>query len=176
MTDATKTRQAGSAAPRLALVHHGHQHLITDGYDNHEGLSEVLEAFSTVLALHLRYRVPVNLHLSGTFLEAAAWGGPDFFSWIQALREEKLVEILGSAYSQPILTLFGIEHNRRQLAEHLALIERHLGVDPAAVRGFWVPERVWHTERLAPLIGDPGLANGGYGWVLLDDRVFYPAT
>lgn len=176
MTDATRARQPRPAPAELAIVQHGHQHLITDGYDNHEGLSEVLEAFSTVLALHLRYRVPVNLHLSGTLLEAAAWGGPDFFNWVRALRDENLVEILGSAYSQPILTLFGPDHNRRQLAEHLDLIHRHLAIEPAQVRGFWVPERVWRTERLGQLIGDPHLANGGYDWVLLDDRVFYPAT
>jgi hypothetical protein len=159
--------------PALALVHHGHQHLITDGYDNHEGVSEVLEAFSAVLALHLRYRVPLNLHLSGTLLEAAAWGAPDFFGWVHALRAEGLVELLGSAYSQPVLTLFGAEHNRRQLTEHLDLLQRHLSVDPADIRGFWLPERVWNTERLAGLIRNAELPNGGYDWVLLDDRVFY---
>lgn len=166
-------RGTSPARPALALVHHGHQHLITDGYDNHEGLSEVLEAFSAVLALHLRYRVPVNLHLSGTLLEAAAWGAPDFFNWVRALRDEGLVELLGSAYSQPVLPLFGSEHNRRQLVEHLTLLRRHLGVDPQEVAGFWVPERVWDTRRLAPLIRDPDLPNGAYRWALLDDRTFY---
>jgi starch synthase len=155
------------------LVHHGHQHLITDGYDNHEGLSEVLEAFSAVLALHLRYRVPINLHLSGTLLEAAAWGAPDFFQWARALHDEGLVEFLGSAYSQAVLPLFGAEHNRRQVTEHLALLRRHLGIEPVDVAGFWVPERVWDTRRLAPLIRDPDLPNGGYRWALVDDRIFY---
>jgi hypothetical protein len=163
-------------APALALVHHGHQHLITDGYDNHEGLSEVLESFGAVLALHLRYRVPLNLHLSGTLLEAAAWQAPEFFGWVDALRDEGLVEVLGSAYSQPVMTLFGAEHNRRQVAEELALLQRHLGVDAADVSGFWVPERVWDTAPLAPLLAHPDLANGGYRFVLLDDRLAYPAA
>jgi hypothetical protein len=163
-------------APALALVHHGHQHLITDGYDNHEGLSEVLESFGAVLALHLRYRVPVNLHLSGTLVEAAAWHAPEFFGWVEALRDEGLVEVLGSAWSQPVMPLFSAEHNRRQVAEELDLLTRHLGVAAAEVSGFWVPERVWDTAALAPVVADPGLANGGYRYVLLDDRLAYPAA
>ena len=174
------TRQATDGrpgtAPALALVHHGHQHLITDGYDNHEGLSEVLESFGAVLALHLRYRVPLNLHLSGTLLEAAAWHAPDFFGWVEALRDEGLVEVLGSAYSQPVMTLFGAKHNRRQVEEELALVEHHLGVGPGAVSGFWVPERVWDTAALAPLLAARDLANGGFRYVLLDDRLAYPAA
>ncbi|HET9772358.1 MAG TPA: hypothetical protein VFS16_15795 [Acidimicrobiia bacterium] len=163
-----------SPVPALALVHHGHQHLITDGYDNHEGLSEVLDSFGAVLALHLRYRVPLNLHLSGTLLEATAWHAPEFFGWVRALLDEGLVEILGSAYSQPVMTLFGAEHNRRQIAEELAVLQRHLGVEPEALTGFWVPERVWDTPLLGPLLENPELDNGGYRYVLLDDRLAYP--
>ena len=175
VTHQSPTRGPGPA-PALALVHHGHQHLITDGYDNHEGLSEILESFGAVLALHLRYRVPLNLHLSGTLLEAAAWHAPEFFGWVHALRHEGLVEVLGSAYSQPVMPLFGPEHNRRQVTEGLALVQYHLGVEADAVSGFWVPERVWDTAALAPLLARPDLANGGYRFVLLDDRLAYPAT
>ncbi|MGH9001279.1 MAG: hypothetical protein ACRDY7_18025 [Acidimicrobiia bacterium] len=164
----------GARAP-LALVHHGHQHLITDGYDNHEGLSEVLESFAAVCALHLRYEVPLNLHLSGTLTEAAAWRAPEFCGWVRALRREGLVEIIGSAYSQPVLPLLGNEHNRRQLVEEIEVLQRHLGVDPEELAGFWVPERVWDTARLAPLVSDPDLPNGGYRWVLIDDRLAYRA-
>ena len=165
-----------AGAPAVALVHHGHQHLIIDGYDNHEGLSELLDAYTAVLGLHLKYRVPLNLHLSGTLVEAIAWQAPEFFSWIEALRAENLVEIIGSAYAQPILRLFSAEHNRRQLIEELRLLETHLAVNPSEVKGFWVPERVWHTEALAELIADPGLSNGGYRYVLLDDRLAYSET
>jgi hypothetical protein len=165
----------GSAgAPAVALVHHGHQHLIVDGYDNHEGLSELLDAYTAVLGLHLKYRVPLNLHLSGTLLEAIAWHAPEFFSWVGALQSEGLVEIIGSAYAQPILRLFSPEHNRRQLAEELGLLESHLSVNPNQIKGFWLPERVWHTGELAEIIAAPTLRNGGYSYVLLDDRLAYP--
>ena len=161
-------------APALALVHHGHQHLIVDGYDNHEGLSEILDAYTAVLGLHLKHRVPLNLHLSGTLVEAIAWHAPEFFAWVEALRSENLIEIIGSAHAQPILRLFSDEHNRRQLAEELRLLETHLSVDLSQVKGFWLPERVWHTGALADLISDPALRNGGYQYVLLDDRLAYP--
>ncbi len=176
MTQHSVVPRGPGTAPALALVHHGHQHLITDGYDNHEGLSEVLESFTAVLALHLRYRVPLNLHLSGTLLQAAAWHAPEFFGWVEALRDEGLVEVLGSAYSQPVMTLFSPEHNLRQVAEELDLLQRHLGVEASDVSGFWVPERVWDTASLAPALCSPDLANGGYRYVLVDDRLAYPAA
>jgi hypothetical protein len=158
----------------LAIVQHGHQYLITDGYDSREGLSEIVASFSRVLAIHLRYRVPLNLHLSGTLVEAIAWRAPDFFEWVRALRADGLLEVIGSAYAQSILTLFSKAHGRLQLVEALRLCQDHLDVDPAAIRGCWVPERVWDTGRVAPVVGDPELPNGGYSYVLLDDRLAYP--
>jgi hypothetical protein len=165
--------RSGAARPRLAIVQHGHQHLITDGYDNHESVGEILDSFSAVLALHLRYGVPLNLHLSGTFIEAAAWHRPEFFGWVRALRSEGLVEVLGSAYAQPILTLFDTTHALRQMSEELHLLETHMGVTAGEIHGFWVPERVWETRRLSKVVASPLLANGGYRWVLLDDRLWY---
>lgn len=160
--------------PALAIVQHGHQHLISEGYDNREGLSEVLEAFATVFELHSKYEIPLNLHLSGTLIEAIAWHAPSFFGWILALRRAGLLEILGSTYAQNVMPPFSDEHNRRQIDEALRVYRRHLGAAPGAVKGFWVPERVWHTGKLSRLLRDPALLNGGYDYVLLDDRLAYP--
>ncbi len=161
------------AAP-LAIVQHGHQYLITNSYDNREGIAELLESFAAVFALHLKYRVPLNLHLSGTLIEAIAWHAPVFLEWVRALRQEGLVELLGSAYSQNVMPLFSAQHNLRQLNETLWLYRTHLGVEPREIRGCWVPERVWNTAKLAPLLQSPQLLNGGYEYVLLDDRLSYP--
>lgn len=174
ITDGTPAAEkSATSRPRLAIVQHGHQHLITDGYDNHESVGEILDSFSAVLALHLRYGVPLNLHLSGTFIEAAAWHRPEFFGWVRALLAEGLVEVLGSAYAQPILPLFDIAHALRQIAEELHLLETHLGRAASEIHGFWVPERVWDGRRLSNIVASPLLANGGYRWVLLDDRLWY---
>lgn len=158
----------------VALVLHANQHLITDGYENREGLTEVLEGFATVAALHLKHGVKVHLNVTGTLIEAIAWHAPPVMGWIRALREAGLLELLGSAYAQNILTAFGPEHNRRQLEECLRLCERHLGVAPEEVRGMWVPERVWDTARLGPVVANPGLPNHGYQYVMIDDRLAYP--
>lgn len=164
------------AAPALGIVQHGHQYLITNGYDNREGISEIVDAFTTVLALHLRYDVPLNLHLSGTLIEAIAWHDPEFFGWVRALHREGLLEFIGSAYSQNIMATSSAGHNARQIDEALRLYQRHLGIEPEDVRGFWVPERVWDTRLLAPLLRRDDLLNGGYDYVLLDDRLAYPLS
>ncbi|MBI4499374.1 MAG: hypothetical protein HY689_15920 [Chloroflexi bacterium] len=159
----------------LALVHHGNQNLITDGYDNREGISTVVERFAAVLDLHRRYRIPLHLHLSGTLLEAIAWHRPDFFAVVRGAWEAGLLEIVGSCYSQNIMPLFSPEHNLRQLNEELDAIARFLGVPARRVRIAWVPERVWNTEALAPVLRHRALRNGGYHAVLLDDRLVYLA-
>src|SRR5690606_34745487 len=62
------------------------------------------------------------------------------------------------------------------LNEELQLYKDHLQIAPADVTVFWSPERVWDTERLAPVLTDPALLNGGYRSVLIDDRLLYPLT
>lgn len=166
------TRRPGVPIP-IAVVLHANQHLITDGYDNREGLSEVLDALTTVASLHLKHRVPLHLNVSGTFIEATAWHSPAVLGWVRALRQAGLLELLGSAYAQSILTGFGPEHNRRQLDECLRLCRRHLGASPDEIRGMWVPERVWDTALMAPVVTASNLANGGYHYVLVDDRLAY---
>ena len=165
--------ELGGVVP-LAIVQHGHQYLITDGYDTREGISEILEGFAAVFAIHLKHRVPLNLHLSGTLIEAIAWHSPAFFEWVKVMRREGLLELIGSAYSQNIMPLFSYEHDIRQLNETLQLYRCHLAVEPKEVKGCWVPERVWDVDKLTPVLRSPKLLNGGYDYVLLDDRLTYP--
>jgi hypothetical protein len=64
----------------FALVHQANQYLITDGYDNREGISDIVGSETdetgiiAVLAIHESERVPLNLHISGTLLEALRHG------------------------------------------------------------------------------------------------------
>lgn len=164
----------------FAFVHHANQYLITNGYDNRHGLREAIgsledkSGFAWVLELHRRYRVPANLHLSGTLIEAIAWHQPAFLRLVRDLLDEGLIEIVGSCYGQNIMRFFSYEHNFRQLNEELHLFQTHLGVDPETVQVFWPPERVWDTPRMAPVLRDPRLLNRGYEYVLLDDRLLLP--
>lgn len=168
-------------AASIALVHHANQYVITNGYANREGLDAVVGGFGSangylkILELHKRYQIPLNLHVSGTLLEALLWHRPDVLFALRELRQGGLLELIGSSYGQNIMRFFSDAHNMRQLRELLALYGQHLEVDPRTVMVFWLPERVWDTEKLAKVLSDPWLPNGGYRYVLIDDRLLYPS-
>jgi hypothetical protein len=154
----------------FALVHHANQYLITDGYDNREGISDIVAGMDGALDVHERYGIPLNLHISGTLLEAVAWRHPWFLHRLRAAIERGTVELVGSAYGQNIMRFFTPEYNRRQLVEELRLYQTLLGADAARIQVFWPPERVWDTARMAGVLRDETLPNGGYHYVILDDR------
>ena len=165
----------------LAVVHHGNQYLITTGYDNREGIEAIVgsqksrSGFRYILHLHERAGIPLNLHLSGTLIEAIAWHEPDFLPYVRELVASGLVEVVGSCYGQNIMRFFGPDYNRGQLNEELLLFQLHLGIDPAKVKTFWPPERVWDTRRMAPVLRDARLRNSGYSYVIVDDRLLLSA-
>jgi hypothetical protein len=166
----------------LAIVHHANQLVITDGYDNRMGVSSIAGTSGSptglmrVLELHERYRIPINLHVSGTLLESLAWHCPEFISKLWSLSKSGLIELLGGSYGQNMMRFFSHEHNLKQLQEHLSLYQSLLNWDPADITTFWVTERLWETETLAPVLTDRHLQNGGYRQVLLDDRLLYADT
>ncbi|MCH2172893.1 hypothetical protein MK489_19120 [Myxococcota bacterium] len=175
-----KNASISDSATPVALVHHANQFLITNGYDNREGIDDLVgnraseNGYLKVLELHRSYRIPINLNVSGTLLEAIAWHRPDFLEIVKDMMSEGLLELIGSAYGQNIMRFFSDDYNRRQLVELFDLYKFHLGADPSEIRIFWSPERVWETEKLAPLLASSSLPNGGYQFVLLDDRLRYP--
>jgi starch synthase len=157
-------------------VHHANQYLITDGYDNREGITEIVEGYAAALRLHEEYGIPASLHLSGTLIETLAWHYPWFLELVRDLREKGLISLIGGTYSENVMPLFEPSFNSRQLDEFLWLYRRHLRRPPEEVEICWVPERVWDTEKLAPTLTSSELANGGYRFVLLDDRLLYPTN
>ena len=157
----------------IALVHHANQYVITDGYGNRQGISEIANGYARVLSLHQRYGVPASLHLSGTLLEALAWHCPALLESVASLVDDGLIGLVGGTYSECIMTLFTPEIVHRQLEELLGLYTDLLGCPPSDVRTCWVPERVWDPQ-LAPLLESGTLRNGGYRYVFLDDRLLFP--
>jgi hypothetical protein len=166
----------------LAIVHHANQYLITTGYDNREGIEAIVgepgaeTGFRYILGLHERSGIPLNLHLSGTLIESIAWHDPGFLGYVRELVHGGLIELVGSSYGQNIMRFFGADYNRKQLNEELMLFELHLGIDPHSVKAFWPPERVWETKRMAAVLRDARLRNGGYEYVILDDRLLLPSN
>jgi len=171
---------------QLALVHHANQYVITNGYSDRQGMNDILglsnpiwgpsvhrTGFLPLLQMHLDYNVALNLHLSGTLMETLVWHYPESFSLIKRLINERLLEIVGSTFSQNVMPFFSDDYNLRQINEELWMYREHLGIDPKRIKAFWVPERVWSTEKLARILTNPELLNGGYKTVLLDDRLAY---
>lgn len=152
----------------IAFVHHANQYIITNGYQNRKGLDELVGAsgssrgYLKVLDVHKAYRIPLNLHLSGTLLEALLWHRQDFLVALRELKQEGLVHFIGSSYGQNIMRFFSTEHNLRQLNEELGLYRDHLGVCPREVTAFWPPERIWDTKKLAHVLTDSSLLNPSY--------------
>ncbi|MBP1155869.1 MULTISPECIES: hypothetical protein [unclassified Paenibacillus] len=171
----------GSRVP-IAIVHHANQYLIANDYRNRAGLAEIIgppnasSGLRAVFELHSMYRIPFNLHISGTFIEACAWLEPHFLEEISEMVDYGLIEVLGSTYAQNIMPLFEREHNLYQIREELDAIEAWLGVHPTQITGFWIPERVWNTERLSPVLTDSTLGNGGFRYILADDRLLVPKS
>ncbi len=169
-------RMRASHIVPVALVHHANQYLIAEGYDNRQGILEVVEGYAAALRLHEKHGVCANLHLSGTLIEAIAWHCPWFLTLVSTLRAKGLVALIGGTYAENVMLPFPPAFNLRQLNEHLWLYRHHLYCPPTEVKVCWVPERVWDTARLAPVITSSRLANGGYRFVLLDDRLLYPVN
>jgi starch synthase len=157
----------------LVIVHHANQYLITDGYDNRDGITSIARGYEAVLRMHRRYGIRANLHLSGTLLEALVWHRPEFVDFVKELVTERLIALVGGTYSENVMPLFSDEHNRGQLDELFRLYDDLLGCPPHRLKALWIPERVW-APALGPLVTDPRLRNGGYRYVLLDDRFIFP--
>ncbi len=193
-----------SSSIAVAFVHHANQYLITDGYEGREGVSEMVEGepagarpaqdeqnrsganalvskkrgrgFRRILEIHEMYRVPLNLHVSGTLLESLKWHRPSFLERLEDLSKWNLIEFVGSTYGQNMMQYFSKEHNRHQLEECLRVYERLVRLDPKTVKVFWPPERLWNTSIMAPQIKDSGLQNGGYDYAIVDDRLLLPTA
>ncbi len=153
---------------RLVLLHHANQLLVTDGYADRDGIGPVADAVLAVVAQHETHGLPGSLHLSGTLVEALAWHRPDVLDRVRALTSQGLLEAVGGAYGEPVLTQLSDDAVRRHLRVTGEVMGRHLGVDAPSTA--WVPERVW-SPRLAPL-----LAEHGYERTALDDRLLLPAA
>ena len=163
----------------IAFVHHANQLMVTNGYDNRDGISSILgtngsrSGLAKVIELHRHYKIPINLHISGMLLESIAWHHPNFLLEVKDLAHRGLLEIVGSSYGQNMMRFFSANHNFKQLNEELLLYNILLDYSPENVQTFWVPERLWDTAKIAPMIADSRLPNKGYRYVIIDDRLLY---
>ncbi len=170
----------------MATVHHG---LVLNLHQPSGNLDELLvaqewEARQVLFSLE---RIPrtlwpyedvarVHLSLSGTLLETLS--NADFqqrvygiikcgdFLW--HLQNQKIIQILGTAYYHPVLPLIPKEDWHEQLLRWRG-IARHL-FWREQFSGFWPPEMAFTMEMI------PALKQLGYRYVLVDSEYVEPVT
>jgi hypothetical protein len=154
----------------ISFVHHANQLIITNGYDNRDGISEICAGYNGVLELHEKYGIPTSLHLSGTLVEAARWHEPEFLDRVRKLLTSGICGLIGGTYAEPIMPMLSTAMNRRQLELMGELIAEHFPKAVDTVRTAWLPERVWSPE-LHRVLTDQSLPSGPFARVLVDDRL-----
>jgi len=146
---------------RFVLALHSHQpignfeHIFEQAYQ--ESYRPFLEVFS-------RYRnLRIALHISGPLAEWLDANHPDYLDRVGELAASDRIEIIGGAFYEPILAMIPSHDRRGQIQSYSRWLAERLG---AAVRGMWIPERVWEQSFTRDL------ADAGIQYTILDDFHF----
>lgn len=124
---------------------------------SYKGLLRVLRAHPSI---------PINIHISGTLVNALQWLDPEPLQLIwEGLRAGQF-ELLGSTYAQNLTYSSDDWDNGRQVEMHLKILHDAFGVTPVT---FWNPQRTWRQDLL------PIIAGNGYRFTLLEDHILAQA-
>lgn len=146
---------------RLALVIHNHQPI-----GNFDGVFEQAYDDSYRPFLELLQEFPslaLTLHNSGSLLEWLVAHRPEYLDQVRSLAERGQVEIIGGPFYEPILSSIPRRDRIGQIQLYSKYLERHFG---QAIRGMWVPERVWEQSFAADIV------DAGIEYTVLDDSHF----
>jgi alpha-amylase len=146
---------------RFVLALHNHQPI-----GNFDGVIEQAyqESYRPFLDVFDRYPgLRLSLHVSGSLMEWLEDHHPEYLDRLGDLVASGRLEIIGGAYYEAILPMIPRRDRIGQIRSYTERLERRLG---AAVRGMWIPERVWEQ----PLVAD--LAAAGIEYTILDDFHF----
>ncbi|MCJ7792906.1 MAG: hypothetical protein MUP45_02930 [Candidatus Marinimicrobia bacterium] len=102
----------------------------------------------------------IAFNFTGVTLEILEKEYPEIIDLIKKGIEKGQFELLGFAYSQPILPLIQEIDINLHIKKHLELLERLLGVKNP--QGFFLPEAAW-SPNLAPI-----LKKFGFSWTMID--------
>jgi hypothetical protein len=150
-----------NASLRLCLVLHNHQPIGNfDGVfeqayeDSYRPFLDVFEPFSDL---------KLSLHTSGPLMEWLDVHHPEYLDRLANLVQAGRIEIIGGAYYEAILAMIPSRDRVGQIEMYREWLEQRLG---GAVRGMWMPERVWEQSFASDL------ADAGVEYTLLDDFHF----
>jgi hypothetical protein len=156
----------------LAIVLDGSETTIGNGFES--SVTTVADGWRVALDAHEQLGVPLTARLTGAFVEAIAWAAPDLLDRMRSLVANELLALLGTTYVDASLLHATSDLARLQLTEGFRILEQHLAVDVTTLTAAWLPQCTWRTEVVAPFLTDSSLPNGGFGWVLLEDRSLVP--
>lgn len=146
---------------RLILLLHNHQPV-----GNFDGVFEAAyqDSYSPFLDVLEEYQnIPVVLHTSGCLMDWIAERHPEYIDRLRSFVERGQIEIIGGPYYEPILSCIPRRDRIGQIRAYSQHLERMFG---AAVRGMWVPERVWEQS----FAGD--ITAAGIEYTIVDDFHF----
>lgn len=146
---------------RLVLTLHNHQPVgnfdgVCEGayQDSYRPFLDVLEDYP-----HL----PIVLHNSGCLLEWLESHHPEYIDRLRALAARGQIELLGGPFYEPILACIPRRDRIGQIRAYSRRLQQLFGV---AVRGMWMPERVWEQGFAADV------AEAGIEYTIIDDSHF----
>ena len=105
--------------------------------------------------------VKVALHLSGPLCEWLSAHHPDVLNTVEVLAQRGQVEVLTSAFYEPVLTVIPEADRIGQIEMMTDFLRNTLSVRPS---GAWLTERVWEPHLVA------SLARAGVRWAPIDDH------
>ncbi|HBO46318.1 MAG TPA: alpha-amylase [Planctomycetaceae bacterium] len=149
---------------RFSLLLHNHQPV---GNFEHVFEQTYQESYLPFLDVFERYdAIKIALHTSGSLMEWLDARHPEYVDRLAHLVRQGRVEIIGGPYYEPILAMLPSRDRLGQIRSYTNWLEKRLG---AAVRGMWVPERVWEQSYTRDLV------DAGIEYTVLDDFHFKAA-
>jgi len=149
---------------RFSLVLHNHQPV---GNFEHVFEQTYQESYRPFLDVFERYdSIRIALHTSGSLMEWLDARHREYVDRLALLVRQGRIEIIGGAFYEPILAMLPSRDRLGQIRSYTQWLERRLG---AAVRGIWIPERVWEQSYTRDLV------DAGIEYTVLDDFHFKAA-
>jgi len=146
---------------RLVLALHNHQPI---GNFDHVFERAYQESYHPFLEVFRGYdSLKIALHTSGPLAEWLDANHPEYLDQLAELADQGRIEIIGGAFYEPILAMISSRDCVGQIQSYTRWLEARLGY---AVRGMWVPERVWEQSFAR------NLADAGIQYTILDDFHF----
>ena len=150
-----------SKSIRFVLTLHNHQpignfdHVFEEAYqDSYLPFLDVFEPYESLR---------IGLHTSGSLMEWLDARHPEYVDRLAELVQRGRIEILGGPFFEPILAMIPSRDRIGQICNYTRWLEDRIG---CAVRGMWVPERVWEQSYVRDLNA------AGMEYSILDDFHF----